>query len=149
MGAVRLGSARWSLLAVAISGPAGALPETEAESPLLVVTQEGRTKAGARTLAEKAEGGTLSVGIENTLDEGQCAQDSAKGFRNVMAGKGQSVKFDWRTTNPWERDFNKSSAGGNDDKYVDSVDAQRPTASAEGRARGSPSTSPPPAGTDR
>jgi hypothetical protein len=70
-------------------------------------------------------GGELaSVGIENTVDEWQCAQDSAAGFKSVMQAKGHSVKFDWRGMNAWESDFKKTSAGGFDSSYVDSVDAQ-------------------------
>ena len=70
-------------------------------------------------------GGSLgSVGIEQTVDEWQCAQDSANGFRNEMNAHSQTVKFDWRGTNAWERDFHKTQTGGNDVNYVDSVDAQ-------------------------
>lgn len=70
-------------------------------------------------------GGELaSVGIENTVDEWQCAQDSAQGFRSVMQSKGHTVKFDWRGMNAWESDFKKTSAGGSDSSYVDAVDAQ-------------------------
>ena len=70
-------------------------------------------------------GGELaSVGIENTVDEWQCAQDSAAGFKSVMQAKGHTVKFDWRGMNAWESDFKKTSAGGSDSSYVDSVDAQ-------------------------
>ncbi len=71
------------------------------------------------------EGGILSsFGVVNTVDEWQCAQDSANGFRNVMAGKGHTKKFDWRGTNAWETDFKKTSAGGHDKDYVDAVDIQ-------------------------
>jgi hypothetical protein len=72
-----------------------------------------------------AQGGELaSVGIENTVDEWQCAQDSAAGFRSVMQSKGHTVRFDWRGMNAWEQDFKKTSAGGSDSSYVDAVDAQ-------------------------
>lgn len=71
------------------------------------------------------QGGELArVGIENTVDEWQCAQDSANGFKSVMQSKGHTVAFDWRGTNAWESDFKKSSAGGHDNSYVDAVDAQ-------------------------
>jgi hypothetical protein len=71
-----------------------------------------------------AGGSFASVGIEQTVDEWQCAQDSANGFHNEMAAHSQTVKFDWRGTNAWERDFHKTQTGGNDVNYVDSVDAQ-------------------------
>jgi hypothetical protein len=70
-------------------------------------------------------GGSLgSVGIEQTVDEWQCAQDSANGFRSEMLAHSQSVNFDWRGTNAWERDFHKTQTGGNDSNFVDAVDAQ-------------------------
>jgi hypothetical protein len=71
-----------------------------------------------------AGGALASVGIEQTVDEWQCAQDSANGFRSVMQSKGQAVSFDWRGVNAWEQDFKKTSAGGDDDSFVDAVDAQ-------------------------
>ncbi len=71
------------------------------------------------------QGGELAdVGIENTVDEWQCAQDSAAGFKSVMRSKGHTVRFDWRGMNAWESDFKKTSAGGSDSSYVDAVDAQ-------------------------
>lgn len=71
------------------------------------------------------QGGALAdVGIENTVDEWQCAQDSAAGFKSVMQSKGHTVKFDWRGMNAWESDFKKTSAGGFDSSYTDAVDAQ-------------------------
>jgi Family of unknown function (DUF6345) len=71
------------------------------------------------------EGGTFaSVGIEQTVDEWQCAQDSAIGFKAVMAARAQTVKFDWRGTNAWETDFKRTSNSGDDSNWVDSVDAQ-------------------------
>lgn len=70
-------------------------------------------------------GGTFgSVGIEQTVDEWACAQASADGFRSVMLSQGQSVKFDWRGASAWEKDFKKTVLGGQDDRYVDAVDAQ-------------------------
>ena len=71
-----------------------------------------------------AGGAFGSVGIEQTVDEWQCAQDSAIGFKNVMASHSQSVAFDWRGANAWEQDFHKTSTGGHDNQWVDSVDAQ-------------------------
>ena len=71
-----------------------------------------------------AGGAFGSVGIEQTVDEWQCAQDSAIGFKNVMAAHSQSVAFDWRGANAWEQDFHKTSTGGHDNQWVDSVDAQ-------------------------
>jgi hypothetical protein len=68
-------------------------------------------------------GKLTSVGIEQTVDEWQCAQDSAIGFKNVMASKGVSTAFDFRGMGAWEEDFKKTSAGGNDNSYADSVDA--------------------------
>ena len=68
--------------------------------------------------------GPVDVGVENMVDEWQCAQDSATGFRNVMASHGVSTAFDFRGMNSWERDFKKTSLGGLDTTYVDNVDAQ-------------------------
>jgi hypothetical protein len=67
--------------------------------------------------------GPVDVGIEQTVDEWQCAQDSAIGFKAVMASKGVATAFDWRGTNAWERDFKKASLGGTDSTYIDNVDA--------------------------
>jgi hypothetical protein len=67
--------------------------------------------------------GPTDVGIEQTVDEWQCAQDSANGFRNVMANHGIGTQFDWRGANAWERDFKDPSLGGQDSSYVDDVDA--------------------------
>lgn len=65
------------------------------------------------------------VGIEQTVDEWQCAQDSANGFKSVMSNKGQSINFDWRGANAWEADFKRHTLpGGDDPDWVDSVDAQ-------------------------
>lgn len=77
-------------------------------------------------------GGALAapeVGIEQTVDEWQCAQDSANGFRSVMASKGAAVNFDWRGFSAFEKDFKDKSKGGWDSltppkRYVDQVDAQ-------------------------
>jgi hypothetical protein len=68
--------------------------------------------------------GPTDVGIEQTVDEWQCAQDSAIGFKNVMASKGVPTAFDWRGWSAWERDFKDTSKGGTDHIYVDNVDAQ-------------------------
>jgi hypothetical protein len=67
--------------------------------------------------------GPVDAGIEQTVDEWQCAQDSAIGFKNVMTSHGVGVPFDWRGANAWEWDFKDPSLGGGDDKYVDNVDA--------------------------
>ena len=68
--------------------------------------------------------GPTDVGIENMVDEWQCAQDSATGFKNTMASHGIATQFDFRGTNAWESDFKKTSLGGNDTGYVDDIDAQ-------------------------
>ncbi|MFI7546832.1 DUF6345 domain-containing protein [Actinoplanes sp. NPDC049599] len=67
--------------------------------------------------------GPADVGIEQTINEWQCAQDSANGFRNVMANHGIGTQFDWRGASAWERDFKDPSLGGQDSSYVDDVDA--------------------------
>jgi hypothetical protein len=67
--------------------------------------------------------GPTDVGIEQTVDEWQCAQDSAIGFKNVMAAHGIGTQFDWRGANAWEWDFKDASLGGGDNHYVDDVDA--------------------------
>ncbi|GAA3592020.1 hypothetical protein GCM10022223_03350 [Kineosporia mesophila] len=70
-------------------------------------------------------GGTLaSNGIEQTVDEWQCAQDSADGYKSVMQSKGHSVAFDWRGPLAWEKDFKDKNQGGLDASYADKVDAQ-------------------------
>lgn len=76
-----------------------------------------------------AGGAFAEVGIEQTIDEWQCAQDSANGFKSVMQAKGHTVNFDWRGASAWERDFKRASLGGWDSitpttRYVDEVDAQ-------------------------
>jgi hypothetical protein len=68
--------------------------------------------------------GPTDVGIENMVDEWQCAQDSANGFKSVMASHGISSAFDWRGWNAFEKDFKKGSLGGWDSTYVDNVDMQ-------------------------
>jgi Family of unknown function (DUF6345) len=68
--------------------------------------------------------GPVDVGIEQTVDEWQCAQDSAIGFKSQMAAHGVGTAFDWRGVNAWERDFKDTSKGGTDHVYVDNVDAQ-------------------------
>jgi hypothetical protein len=67
--------------------------------------------------------GPTDVGIEQTIDEWQCAQDSAIGFKNVMNAHGVGTAFDWRGASAWERDFRDPSLGGIDSSYVDNVDA--------------------------
>jgi hypothetical protein len=70
-------------------------------------------------------GAGTQVGIENMVDEWQCAQDSATGFRNEMTSHGIPWQFDFRGTNAWESDFKSSAlAGGNDSSFVDDVDMQ-------------------------
>lgn len=76
-----------------------------------------------------AGGALAEVGIEQTIDEWQCAQDSANGFRNVMQSKGHAVNFDWRGASAFEKDFKEKAFGGWDSltpptRYVDQVDAQ-------------------------
>jgi hypothetical protein len=68
--------------------------------------------------------GPVDVGIENMVDEWQCAQDSATGFRNVMGSHGIATAFDFRGMNAWEEDFKKGSLGGTDSTFADNVDAQ-------------------------
>ena len=85
-------------------------------------------EASAATLPGGGGFGTLAigptdVGIEQTVDEWQCAQDSGNGFRDVMNAHGVGVAFDWRGTNAWERDFRDPSLGGDDSNFVDNVDA--------------------------
>jgi hypothetical protein len=64
------------------------------------------------------------VGIENMVEEWQCAQDSANGFKSVMASHSIPTAFDFRGGNAWESDFKKASLGGDDTDYVDNVDMQ-------------------------
>jgi hypothetical protein len=68
--------------------------------------------------------GPTDVGIEQTVDEWQCAQDSAIGFKSVMAAHSIPTVFDWRGWAAFEKDFKDSSLGGWDNTYVDNVDAQ-------------------------
>ncbi|MEV0644564.1 DUF6345 domain-containing protein [Phytomonospora sp. NPDC050363] len=65
-----------------------------------------------------------SVGISQTVDEWQCAQASANGFKSVMQSKGQFVDHDWRGASSWEKDFKDSGQSGWDYEYADDVDAQ-------------------------
>jgi hypothetical protein len=68
--------------------------------------------------------GPTDVGIEQTVDEWQCAQDSAVGFKSVMASHGIGSAFDFRGANAWESDFkDQGMAGGHDNQFVDNVDA--------------------------
>jgi hypothetical protein len=68
--------------------------------------------------------GPTDVGIEQVVDEWQCAQDSANGFKSVMASRGINTAFDWRGWSAFEKDFKDTSLGGWDHNYVDNVDAQ-------------------------
>jgi len=69
--------------------------------------------------------GPNDVGIENMVEEWQCAQDSADGYKNAMASHGVGTAFDFRGANAWESDFKDPTiAGGNDSSYVDNIDAQ-------------------------
>ena len=68
--------------------------------------------------------GPTDVGIEQTVDEWQCAQDSAIGFKNVMAAHSIPTAFDWRGWAAFEKDFKDQALGGWDHIYVDNVDAQ-------------------------
>jgi Family of unknown function (DUF6345) len=93
------------------------------------VTLDGDGDASAETTPGgggfgKLAIGPVDVGIEQTVDEWQCAQDSAIGFKNVMASKGVTTAFDFRGFNAWEKDFKDTSKGGWDHLYVDNVDAQ-------------------------
>jgi hypothetical protein len=67
--------------------------------------------------------GPTDVGIEQTVDEWQCAQDSAIGFKNVMNAHGVGAQFDFRGASAWETDFKDPSLSGDDSHYVDDVDA--------------------------
>ena len=68
--------------------------------------------------------GPVDVGIEQTVDEWQCAQDSAIGFKAQMAARGIPTAFDWRGWAAFEKDFKDFTKGGWDRSYVDNVDAQ-------------------------
>lgn len=63
-----------------------------------------------------------TVGIEQTVNQWQCAQDSANGFSAVMAAHANAVSFDWRGFNAWEDDFHDTALGGHDEDWVDNVD---------------------------
>jgi hypothetical protein len=93
------------------------------------VTLDGDGTAAAETTPGgggfgKLAVGPTDVGIEQTVDEWQCAQDSAIGFKNVMASKGVPTVFDWRGWAAFEKDFKSQALGGWDHVYVDNVDAQ-------------------------
>lgn len=91
----------------------------------VVLARPGRaSSASAESIAGGQGGSFAKAGIEQTVDEWQCAQDSANGFKDVMQSKSQTVKFDWRGNLAWEKDFKKSSLSGLDNSYVDSVDIQ-------------------------
>jgi hypothetical protein len=113
----------------------------DAETLSLEVTdRNGLTSTASVTLAtdgsDKAETnpggggfgklavGPTDVGIEQTVDEWQCAQDSAIGFKNVMAAHSIPTAFDWRGWAAFEKDFKSQALGGWDHLYVDNVDAQ-------------------------
>jgi hypothetical protein len=92
------------------------------------VTLDGDGDASAETTPGgggfgKLAVGPTDVGIEQTVDEWQCAQDSAIGFKSVMAAHGINTAFDWRGWSAWEKDFKDVSKGGLDHIYVDNVDA--------------------------
>jgi Family of unknown function (DUF6345) len=93
------------------------------------VTLEGDGDASAETHPGgggfgKLAVGPTDVGIEQTVDEWQCAQDSAIGFKSVMAAHAIPTAFDWRGFAAFEKDFKEQSLGGWDHSYVDNVDAQ-------------------------
>jgi uncharacterized lipoprotein NlpE involved in copper resistance len=93
------------------------------------VTLEGDGDASATTTPGgggfgKLAVGPTDVGIEQTVDEWQCAQDSAIGFKSVMAAHSIPTVFDWRGFAAFEKDFKSQSLGGWDHIYVDNVDAQ-------------------------
>ncbi len=106
---------------------------------LLVTDANGMTTVASATPSQKpggaghvlvdgllgGQGGSFAeVGIEQTIDEWQCAQDSADGFNSEMSSHNQTVDFDWRGTNAWEQDFRDPSNGGDDSDWVDEVDIQ-------------------------
>jgi hypothetical protein len=68
--------------------------------------------------------GPTDVGIEQTVDEWQCAQDSAIGFKAQMAAHAIPSAFDWRGYSAFEKDFKDVTKSGWDTTYVDNVDAQ-------------------------
>jgi hypothetical protein len=86
-------------------------------------TATAETTPGGGGFGKLAVGPT-DVGIEQTVDEWQCAQDSAIGFKNVMAAHSIPTAFDWRGWAAFEKDFKDQSLGGWDHIYVDNVDAQ-------------------------
>jgi Family of unknown function (DUF6345) len=93
------------------------------------VTLEGDGEASAETHPGgggfgKLAVGPTDVGIEQTVDEWQCAQDSANGFKSVMAAHSVPTVFDWRGFAAFEKDFKSQAIGGWDHNYVDNVDAQ-------------------------
>ena len=93
------------------------------------VTLDGDGTASAETTPGgggfgKLAVGPTDVGIEQTVDEWQCAQDSAIGFKNVMAAHSVPTAFDWRGFAALEKDFKSQALGGWDHLYVDNVDAQ-------------------------
>jgi Family of unknown function (DUF6345) len=85
----------------------------------------GAQGSASATGTPGGEGGALaSNGIEQTVDEWQCAQDSANGYKSSMQSHGHTVSFDWRGVSAFEKDFRDTALGGWDATYVDNVDAQ-------------------------
>ena len=101
------------------------ITDTDGLSATATVDLPGDGTVGAKTIPG---GGGLTVlawpnaGIEQTVDEWNCAQDSADGFHNVMAAHGTNVAFDWRGVNAWEDEFEEPAYGGDDYNWIDSVD---------------------------
>ena len=98
---------------------------TDANGLVTTVTVDLPGNGSARAASLPGGGGLerlSSVGIEQTVDEWQCAQDSANGFHSAMSSNGASVAFDWRGNNAWEDDFEDPAFGGDDHSWVDNVD---------------------------
>ena len=89
-----------------------------------VVLANGIGEGAATGLPGGLGGVFASNGIEQTVDEWQCAQDSANGFKSSMLNHGQTVPFDWRGASAFEKDFKDTTLNGWDASYVDNVDAQ-------------------------
>ncbi len=114
-----------------LAGEALTLEVTDANgvASTATITFAGDGSASATTAPGGGGFGKLSldrtdVGIENMVEEWQCAQDSANGFKSVMAANGIPTAFDFRGANAWENDFKKASLGGGDNTFVDNVDMQ-------------------------
>jgi hypothetical protein len=98
---------------------------TDANGLVTTVTVDLPGNGAARAASLPGGGGLerfSSVGIEETVDYWQCAEDSANGFNSVMSGSGAAVAFDWRGNNAWEDDFEDPAFGGDDHSWVDNVD---------------------------